>query len=129
MARVYANANSAAAHHKDTRKAVKKAAREGGARSEARLAAARASTEHTKISGPVHQTEVTVNHNHPTDSFICLDGTDPMAIEFGHFPSGYFAPEKFGRITKAPAGLYIITIGSGAGGSHSISSGRKRGKR
>ncbi|QBJ00210.1 hypothetical protein SEA_PHARAOH_21 [Mycobacterium phage Pharaoh] len=128
MARVYANANRVAAHHVDTIKAVRDAAKEGGRRSKARLDAARASSDHTKIYGPSHVTGVTVTHG-DLDSFINLEGTDPMAIEFGHFPSGYFAPEKYGRITKAPTGLYIITIGSGAGGSMSISSGRKRGKR
>ncbi|AXH48797.1 hypothetical protein SEA_STEAMY_22 [Mycobacterium phage Steamy] len=128
MARVYANANSAAAHHVDTRRAIRKEAQEGGRRSEARLASARASSDHTKIYGPSHQTKVTVTHG-VLDSFINLEGTDPMAIEFGHFPSGYFAPERFGRMTKSPSGLYIITLGSGAGGSMAVSSGRKRGKR
>ncbi|QBP31046.1 hypothetical protein SEA_REFUGE_24 [Mycobacterium phage Refuge] len=128
MARVYANANRVAAHHVDTRKAIRDEAKEGGRRSDARLSAARQSSEHTKISGPEHVTRVTVTHG-VLDSFINLEGTDPMAIEFGHFPSGYFAPERYGRITKAPTGLYIITLGSGAGGSMAVSSGRKRGKR
>jgi hypothetical protein len=127
MAVVYAKANRVAAHHVDTIRAVRKEAAEGGRRSEARLAAARASTDHTKIYGPAHLTRVTVTHG-DVDSYINLEAPNPMAIEFGHFPSGYFDPEKFGRITKAPSGLYIITIGSGAGGSMSISSGRKRGK-
>jgi hypothetical protein len=128
MAAVYANANRAAAHHVDTIAAVRREAKEGGRRSQARLDAARAASDHEKIFGPSHLTKVTVTHG-DIDSYINLEGTDPMAIEFGHFPSGYFAPERYGRITKAPSGLYIITIGSGAGGSMSVSSGRKRGKR
>ena len=63
------------------------------------------------------------------DGFVEMKGTDPMAIEFGHFPSGYFAPEKYGKVTKPPHGLYILSRAAGIGGATGIASGRKRGKR
>ena len=79
-------------------------------RAKANLAAARASTQWHKIYGPDHLTRVTKSHG-DIDSFTNLEAPNPMAIEFGHQPSGVFGPGgKYGHIqTKAPEGLYIIT--------------------
>lgn len=50
------------------------------------------------------------------DSLVVMGGPDAMAVEFGHAPSGYFAPEKYGKVTKAPQGLYILTSAAGMAG-------------
>jgi hypothetical protein len=107
--------------------AVREERDEVATRAEGNLAAARASgTE--KISGPEHVTRITTTDGE-VDAFVNMEGTDPMAIEFGHFPSGFFDPETYGRVTKAPHGLYILTRAAGLGGATGISSGKKRGKR
>ena len=94
---------------------------------DANLTAARASTTHHKISGPEHETEIHLDHGE-VDHYISMTGSNPMAIEYGHFPSGYFAPEKYGKITQAPHGLYILTNagishGMEGTGKHSVPSG------
>ncbi len=119
--------NTVVSHHPVTEAAIHKEAEQVHARAEANLAAARASGVE-KISGPEHVTTISVSHGE-VDSFVNMDGTDPMAIEFGHFPSGFFNPERYGRITKSPSGHFILSRAAGLLGSHGISSGRKRGKR
>lgn len=104
--------NQVVSHMDGVRGAVHDEAKEGGRKSQAILARIRASTPHEKISGPAHITEVSVTQG-DVDSFINLDGDNPMSTEFGHSPSGYFDPERYGRVTKAPEGLYIISRGSG----------------
>lgn len=48
------------------------------------------------------------------DAWFSLEGSNAMALEFGHAPSGYFA----GTPTRAPAATYILT-----GAGHAVSSG------
>ncbi|QJD52073.1 hypothetical protein PBI_MA5_20 [Mycobacterium phage MA5] len=96
-------------HLDGVKAAVRDATDEGHDKSQARLEAARASTQWQKIYGPDHLTEVTKSYG-DVDGFINLEAPNAMAIEFGHQPSGVFE----GTDTKAPEGLYIITKGSGA---------------
>lgn len=106
--------NYVVSHLDEVRAGVKKEAEKIGEKAKANLAAARASTTHTKISGPSHITAISVTEDE-VDSLVNMDGEDPMAIEFGHAPSGYFAPGSYGKVTKAPHGLYILTRAAGAG--------------
>jgi hypothetical protein len=74
------------------------------------LEEARASTRWHKIIGPGHLTNVDSSQGE-VDSFANLNAPNPMAIEFGHEPSGVYA----GTPTKAPEGLYILHKASGFG--------------
>lgn len=107
---------------------LKREAKEVFEKAKARLASAKATTTHRKISGPSHLTKVLMEHGE-VDHYIILEGSDPMAIEFGHGPSGFFAPEKYGKVTKAPTGLFILTGAAGSMPNVVVSSGRKIGKR
>lgn len=82
----------------------------------AALEEARASTKWHKIVGPGHLTYVDSSQGE-VDSFANLNAPNPMAIEFGHEPSGVFGPGgKYGSTkTKAPEGLYILHKASGFG--------------
>lgn len=81
----------------------------------------RETTTHEKIDqDAAHETDTSYQRDPETriDSFFCLDGkesgsTSAMSIEFGHLPSGYFAPERYGRKTKAPEGHYILHRAAG----------------
>lgn len=103
-------------------------ARKGEFRARGNLMAARASTPHRKILGPAGLTG-TDKGGGKVDSWFSLTGTNAMAIEFGHFPSGYFAPAKYGKVTKAPAGLYILTRAAFGLGSLNISPVGRFGRR
>jgi len=102
MAVVYPNANSAAAHHKDTRRKVRHERDAVTRRAIQNLAA----TEHTprittKDYFPANITE----EDGATDFHTILNAPDAFALEFGHAPSGFFA----GTATKPPAAEYILT--------------------
>lgn len=92
---------------------VHKAARGVFGRAQARLGMVRATTTHTKISGPAHLTRVTLTEADgeygDVDYQVNLEAPNPYAIEYGHGPSGAFAPDRYGEVTKAPHGLYILT--------------------
>lgn len=62
---------------------------------------------------------------------VSLVGDNPIALEYGHAPSGAFAPDKIGYITKAPAGTYILHRAADLPGSQVVPSppGRRVGKR
>ncbi|MDP7733642.1 DUF5403 family protein [Mycobacterium paragordonae] len=102
--------NTLVSHMEGVRAAVHEEAEEGGRRAKANLASARTSTKWHKIHGPDHLTKVEVEQGE-VDSFFSLIAPNPMAIEFGHAPSGVFGPGgEMGHIqTKAPHGLYILT--------------------
>ena len=117
--------NWAASHHVETQNALRKAAREVEGRARGNLATARATTGWHKLSGPDHLTRVTSGRDN-VDHFVILEAPNPMAIEFGHFPSGAFDPEVYGKMTKAPHGLYILTAAAYLGKSTSVSSGSGR---
>lgn len=111
MARLYYSRkglNTVIAHMDGVRDAVHDEAKERGRKTKARLAEARASTRWHKIYGPDHLTDVSVTRG-AVDSFVNLDAPNPMAIEYGHAPSGVFE----GTDTKSPEGLYILTRGVG----------------
>lgn len=145
MARVVLRKKSfvegAAAHHRETQSEVSSVAKRVEARANTNLARVRATTDHKKISGPAHQTEIDSSYGvgkyGALDRLVIMSGPGVMALEFGHFPSGFFEPDKYGEYlgkdgpvyTKAPHGLYILTGAAGFGGLTSMSSGRRRGKR
>ena len=126
--------NGAAARHVDTQRALDRTANLVHSRAESNLAQARASTAHEKISGPRHVTTITKGKAPGKygnlDRMVAMEGTNPWAIEFGHGPSGFFAPGRYGKVTKAPQGLYILTRASFRASTHvTPASGRKVGKR
>lgn len=106
--------NIVASHHEDTKAAIHKEVQERGAAAEANLAEARGSTRWHKIFGPGHLTQTSTSFG-GVDGFINLEAPNPMAIEYGHSPSGVFGPDgSLGHIhTKAPDGLYILNRAAG----------------
>lgn len=127
--------NSVVAHLGETRRGLHKEAGKVEKKAQANLAAARASTSHTKIDqSRAHETHIGMGEAEgkygSIDYEVWMEGDNPMAEEFGHGPSGYFAPGRYGKVTKAPAGLYILTRAAGAGDLMlTPASGRKIGKR
>lgn len=131
--------NGIVAHLEGVEDAVHDQAKTVGRRAKANLAEARGSTRWHKIhpeTSPPHVTDVAVEQGidpaHTEDSFVILEGLDPMATEFGHAPSGVFGPGgELGHLqTKAPHGLYILTRAAGTGDVNFVpAAGRKRGKR
>lgn len=122
---IYSNklCNWAASHHVETQNAIRSTVRTVERRAEANLAAVRASTGWEKIHGPSHLTSIGSMMSTP-DGWVYMQAPNPMAIEFGHAPSGVFA----GTATRAPHGLYILTSAAGLGRSTTVSSGgRKKG--
>jgi hypothetical protein len=75
------------------------------------LETVRATTNWDKISGPDGLTYITSEKatDQPVDWFVSLWAPNPVAIEYGHQPSGWFA----GTDTKAPDGLYILHQAAG----------------
>lgn len=106
--------NLIVSHLDEVRDAVHDVAKAKGRRADLLLGNARATTQWFKIVGPGHLTEITVERGE-VDSFFSLVAPDPMAIEFGHAPSGVFGPGGiYEHIkTKAPDGLYILTRAAG----------------
>ena len=98
--------------------ATKDVAERGQRRAAANLASVRATTTHVRIDPPAHQYDTDDGAVRP-DAWFSLEGPNAMALEFGHYPSGYFAPEKYGSVTKAPAGVYILS-----GAASSITKGK-----
>ncbi|AFQ97331.1 tail completion or Neck1 protein [Mycobacterium phage Rebeuca] len=117
--------NGIVARLPEVRQAIRRETREVENRAEQNLARARASTTHEKIIGPGHLTSIG-SYMEEIDGIAHMDAPNPIAIEFGHGPSGYFDPDKYGKVTKAPHGLYILTRAAGLAGSHvTASMGRK----
>lgn len=104
--------NTVVAHIDGVHDALRDQAIETEAIAKRRLESARATTEWVKLADPDHLTEINVTEG-DIDFFVNMEGykQGPMAIEFGHAPSGIFGPGgKFGHVkTKAPYGLYIMT--------------------
>jgi hypothetical protein len=94
---------------------VKRSVREGAddieGNAEAILRAVRATTPHKKMAGPDRLTYISKEpaKDSTTDWFVSLNAPNPIAIEYGHQPSGFFA----GTDTKAPDGLYILHKAAG----------------
>ncbi|WKW87236.1 hypothetical protein SEA_CHARGERPOWER_21 [Mycobacterium phage Chargerpower] len=104
MAKVYANANHAAARHVDVRAECKKVRDGVTSRARRGLAAANKTTRITRKDYFPAEIEEADN---PVlvDFFTILHAPNAMALEFGHAPSGFFA----GTNTKPPAAEYILT--------------------
>lgn len=109
--------NLVVSHNHEVVKAVRDENDEVYRRAKANLAQARSSSHWEKIHGPDHLTKVTKSEG-DVDGFTNLEAPNPMAIEFGHAPSGVFGPGgSLGHLeTKAPHGLYIITRAARLGG-------------
>ena len=109
MADVYDNANDTAAHHVDTRKAV----RHENTKVEVKARVNLAETKHTpRITPDGYFPAEIETQEHDTDCYTILHAPNAFALEFGHAPSGFFE----GTFTKPPAAEYILTKASGAGG-------------
>jgi len=111
-------------------------AKKVGKEASTRLTAARASTHWYKIypdESPPHETKIVVEKGidpeHNEDSFVIMEGLNPMSIEFGHAPSGVFGKTgSLGHIhTKAPHGLYILTLSAGLSGLNFVPAGTTSG--
>ncbi|MGZ6053974.1 MAG: DUF5403 family protein [Isosphaeraceae bacterium] len=89
---------------------------------EALLEMERASTRWHKIhpeTSPPGMTRVTGGEaSNGTDYLVHLEALNPLALEYGHDPSGVFGEGgALGHIhTKAPEGLYILGRASGLAG-------------
>jgi hypothetical protein len=104
MAKVYANANEAAARHVDTHRALKKE-RDGVTR-RAKANLARANKTHRITPEGYFPAEIEETENATlVDYYTVLHAPNAMALEFGHEPSGFFK----GTDTKPPAAEYILT--------------------
>lgn len=110
---------------------VKKEATEVETKAETNLRAARASTTHTRIGRELaHQTEIKLEKapDYTPDYLVSMYAVNPMALEYGHYPSGYFDPVKYGSITKSPSGLYILNRAAGFPAQHVVSAPTRRGQ-
>jgi Family of unknown function (DUF5403) len=108
--------NLVVSHHDGVRGKVHEEAKGIEAAAKAGLEEARASTRWHKIHGPAHLTSVSSSQGE-VDAFANLNAPNPMAIEFGHAPSGVFGHcGALGHLkTKAPEGLYILHKAAGFG--------------
>ena len=110
---IYASCIEQILNHPGLKEGVGEYAMELGGKAEGILERHRATTRWHKIIGPGHLTYIDVNESsdaaHPADWQVELHAPNPIAIEFGHEPSGYFA----GTNTHAPEGLYILYEAAG----------------
>lgn len=111
MAKVYANANKAAAYHVETKRAVRRENRMVEGRARSNLAQAN-STQRITLTGYFPAKIETAEYD--VDCYTMLDAPNAMALEFGHAPSGVFE----GTETKPPDPLYILI--RAAYGGHTI---------
>ena len=110
---------------------VKDEARKVEAKAETNLAAVRASTTHTRIDpARANETEIRLEKapDRTTDWLVSMYAVNPMALEYGHYPSGYFDPDKYGRITKSPSGQYILNRAAGFPAQNVVSAPTRRGQ-
>lgn len=113
MAKVYANANRAAARHVDARKAVRKE-RDQVTRA-ARTNLERANTTRRVTKKGYFPAEILESEEVVDDHELCytiLQAPNAMALEFGHAPSGYFDPDLPylpGNNSRAPSPTYILS--------------------
>ena len=112
MAKVFANANEAAARHRETKRALRQENRMVSGRARANLAAA---NKTTRVTASGYFPAFIDTAEHDVDMFTILNAPNAMALEFGHEPSGVFE----GTDTKSPDPEYILT--RAAYGGHTIS--------
>lgn len=101
---------------KGIKAAVRAEAQKVETKAEINLVSARANTTHTRIEQDrAHETEIKMEKapDRTADYLVSMYGVNPMAIEYGHYPSGYFDPDKYKSITKSPSGLYILNRAAG----------------
>jgi hypothetical protein len=110
---IYASCNNTILNLPGLKVGVGDEAMKMGVKAEGILENIRATTQWDKISGPDGLTRIDVSEaddpDHPADWQVELWGPNPIAIEFGHEPSGYFAGTK----TRSPEGLYILYKAAG----------------
>lgn len=111
MAKVYKNANGAAAKHPDTKAAVRRENRMLSGRARSNLAQANSTT---RVTGKGYFPASIDTSEMGTVCFTILHAPNAMALEFGHAPSGVFK----GTDTKAPDPQYILI--RAAYGGHTI---------
>lgn len=121
MADVDYDLNNIMPGHADVKRAIREETEKVYARAQGNLEEARASTKWRKIVGPGGLTEVLKDSEQvkaSTDGLVILEAeypANPMAIEYGHQPSGVFGPG--GSLehveSKAPEGLYILNRAAG----------------
>lgn len=113
MAVVYASCNETVLNLPGLKVGVGECAMELGVKAEGILNVVRASTRWDRIDEPSGQTFIDVDEAsdpaHPADWQVELHAPNPIALEFGHRPSGYYA----GTATRAPEGLYILYTAAG----------------
>lgn len=110
---------------------VKAEARKVETKAELNLAAVRSSTTHTRIDpARANETEIRLEKapDRTADWLVSMYAVNPMALEYGHYPSGYFDPVKYGRITKAPSGQYILNRAAGFPAQHGVSAPTRKGQ-
>ena len=112
---IYLSCNDTVMDLPGVRFAVKDEAEEIGRTADGIVSEVRATTPHYKIvpeTSPPHMTHVTVEPalDRPIDWFGCLWALNPVALEYGHRPSGVFGPGgRYSHVkTQAPEGLYIL---------------------
>lgn len=119
--------NGMIANMRGVKAEVKSAAQKVEVKAEMNLKSARASTTHVRIDpARAHETEIKLEHapDRASDWLVSMYGVNPMALEYGHYPSGYFDPDRYGSVTKAPGGLYILNRAAGFPVQASVTSDR-----
>lgn len=112
-------------------KEVKDEAKKVEIKAETNLRSARAMTTHTRIDQDLAgETEIKLEKapDYTPDWLVSMYAVNPMALEYGHYPSGYFDPDKYGSITKAPSGLYILNRAAGFPGQQLVPAPTRRGR-
>ena len=104
MAKVYPNANGAAARHVETHRTCRKVRDNVTTRAKENLAEANKTSRITKTGYFPAEIEETENSS-MVDYYTVLHAPNAMALEFGHAPSGVFE----GTDTKPPDAEYILT--------------------
>jgi hypothetical protein len=108
---IYLECNDIVLSLPGVKRSVREEADEIEGNAESILRTVRATTPHKKISGPDRLTYISKEPalDSTTDWFVSLHAPNPVAIEYGHEPSGFFE----GTDTKAPDGLYILHRAAG----------------
>jgi hypothetical protein len=110
------------------RAAVREEAKEVETRAETNLRAARLATTHTRIEPEHKKAEIKLEPTPGPDWLVSLYAPNAFALEYGHYPSGYFDPVKYGTITKSPSGLYILNRAAGFPAQNVVSAPTRRGQ-
>lgn len=119
--------NGKIANMRGVKARIKQEAHEVEVKAEMNLKSARASTTHVRIDpSQAHETRIALEHapDYSPDWLVSMYAVNPMALEYGHYPSGYFDPDRYGSVTKAPQGLYILNRAAGFPVQHSAVSDR-----